>query len=125
MEGLVALGLVVLLVLGIPQEQVTARTEIFALPFLQQYLYVMMAMSAVFAALRIAGAVALWRGLLWGLALSLTMCVVTLLLMTFMLPAGIADGILSGGALVLILRARFGARRIDDVECWSHDAPAR
>ncbi len=55
----------------------------------------------------------------WGLALTVMMCAVTFVLMIFMLPAGIADGVLSGAAFVLILLAWFGprslsARRISD-----------
>lgn len=112
MEGIVVIGLCLLLALGIPQGVVTERAEIFALPFLQENLYLMMAMSAVFAVLRIIAGVALWRRRLWGLALSLIMCAVTLVLMIFMLPAGIADGLLSGAALVLLLRGWLGDRRI-------------
>jgi ABC-type uncharacterized transport system permease subunit len=48
----------------------------------------------------------------WGVALSAAMCVVTLVLMIFLLPAGIADGILSGIALVLLAQGWFGTRRI-------------
>ena len=88
----------------------------FALPYLQENLYLMMAMSGVFAALRIVGAVGLLRGRMWGLALSVVMCVVTLVLMIFLLPAGIADGILAGTALVLILQGWFGTRAIGDPE---------
>lgn len=108
MEGLVAVGALVLVALGIPQETVTGRADVFALPYLQDNLYGMMAMSGIFAALRITGAIALWRRRLWGLALSLMNCVVTMVLMIFLLPAGIADGLLSGGALVLILWAWLG-----------------
>ena len=104
MEGLVAVGLVVLLATGVPQETVTARAHVFVLPYLQDNLYLMMAMSAIFAALRVTGAVGLWRGRVWGLALSLVNCAVTLTLMIFLLPAGLVDGVLSGAALVLMLR---------------------
>ena len=112
MEGLVFIGLLVMLALGVEQNDVTARVEIFALPFLQEHLFLMMAMSGVFAALRITGSIALWRERLWGLALSIVNCTVTLGLMIFMLPAGLADGILSGTALVLLLQAWLGDSRI-------------
>ena len=108
MEGLVAVGAIVLIVLGIDQSVVTGRTQVFAFDYLQQNLYLMMAMSGIFAAQRIVGAVALWRLRVWGRALSLINCLVTYILMIFMLPAGIADGIFSGGALVLIVWAWFG-----------------
>jgi uncharacterized membrane protein (DUF2068 family) len=108
MEGLVFTGLLVLLAIGVPQELIVERADVFALPYLQENLYLMMAMSGVFAALRVLGAIGLLRNRLWGLGLSLTNCVVTLALMIFLLPAGIADGVLSGTALVLMLFARLG-----------------
>lgn len=108
MEGSVFIGVLVLLALGISPAVVTGRTEIFAFDYLQANLYPMMLLSGVFAALRILSAIALWRDRLWGLALSLAMCLVTLVLMVFLLPPGIADGILSGAALVLILRGWLG-----------------
>lgn len=114
MEGLVFVGLIVLIVIGLPQESVTTHAQVFALSYLQENVYMMMVMSGIFAALRITGAVALWRGRMWGLALSLINCIVTLTLMIFLLPAGIADGILSGAALVLILRGWFGDRLIEE-----------
>jgi hypothetical protein len=114
MEGLVFVGLLVLVAIGVPQETVTARAQVFALPYLQENLYPMMAMSGIFAALRITGALALWRGRMWGLALSLINCVVTLTLMVFLLPAGVADGILSGAALLLILRGWLGGRLVEE-----------
>ena len=49
---------------------------------------------------------------MWGLALSVITCTVTMVLMTFMLPAGIADGLLSCTALILLLTQYFGARKI-------------
>ena len=108
MEGLVAVGLVALLALGIPQATITEHADVFALAYLRENLYPMMAMSGIFAALRITAAVGLWRDRLWGLALAVVMCVVTLVLMVFLLPAGLLDGVLSGAALVLLLHARLG-----------------
>ena len=101
-------GLLVLLALGIPQDAVIERAHVFSLPYLNDNLYLMMAMSGIFAALRIVGAVGLLRDRAWGLALSLANCVVTLTLMIFLLPAGLLDGVLSGTALVLILFAWLG-----------------
>jgi hypothetical protein len=48
---------------------------------------------------------------MWGFALSLINCIVTMSLMIFMLPAGIADGILAGTALILILTEYFGDKK--------------
>jgi uncharacterized membrane protein (DUF2068 family) len=108
MEGLVFVGALVLLALRVPLASITDHAEVFALSYLQDNLYLMMGMSGVFAALRILGAVGLFRDRLWGLALSLINCVVTLILMVFMLPAGLLDGVLSGAALVLLLFAWLG-----------------
>ena len=108
MEGLVFVGLLVLLALNIPQASIAEHANVFALPYLQENLYLMMAMSGVFAASRVLGAIGLLRNRLWGLGLSLINCVVTLVLMVFLLPAGLVDGVLSGTALVLMLFAWLG-----------------
>ncbi|MBP2264694.1 hypothetical protein J3A64_000158 [Pseudarthrobacter sp. PvP004] len=57
MEGLVFIGLLVPLAIGVPQELIVERADVFALPYLQENLYLMMAMSGVFAALRVLGAI--------------------------------------------------------------------
>lgn len=86
----------------------------FKLPYFQDNLHMMMAMGAVYGVLRLTGAIGLLRNRMWGLALSLINCVITIALMMFLLPAGIADGILAGSALVLILLQYFGNRKIAD-----------
>ena len=108
MEGLVFIGVVVPLALQVPQASIVENADVFALPYLQDNLYLMMAMSGIFAALRVLGAVGLLRNRLWGLGLSLVNCIVTLALMVFLLPAGPLDGVISGTALVLLLIARLG-----------------
>lgn len=112
-------GLIVLLALGMPELDITNRVDIFALPYLNANLYLMMGMSGIFGALRLTGAIGLWRGRMWGLALSLINSAVTMVLMIFMLPAGILDGLLTGIALVLMLTAWLGDRRIHE------DRPSR
>lgn len=72
----------------------------------------MLAMGAIYGIVRIIGAVGLWRNRVWGLALSVINCVVTMTLMMFMLPAGIMDGILACAALILILTQYFGNKKI-------------
>ena len=47
MEGLVFIGLIVLVIIGFPQESVTAHAQVFALPYLQENVYMMMAMSGI------------------------------------------------------------------------------
>lgn len=111
MEGGVFLAFIVLQLLGVDQADAGNRFS-FIVPYFQDHLYLMMVISGVFGALRIVGAIGLLRNRMWGLALSVVNCVVTLTLMIFMLPAGIVDGLLSGSALVLILQAWFGAAPI-------------
>ena len=85
----------------------------FIVPYLQDHLYLMMIMGAIFGVVRLIGAVGLLKNLMWGLALSIINCVVTMALMIFMLPFGIADGILSCSALILILTQYFGNKKIN------------
>ena len=82
----------------------------FNVPFFQENLVEMMVLSGVFGVTRIIGAVGVLRNRLWGLALSVINCVVTMALMVFMLPAGIVDGLLACTALVLLLTSYFGPR---------------
>lgn len=84
----------------------------FKLSYFQENLYLMMIMGAINGAFRLIGAIGLLKNRMWGLALSITNCVITMLLMMFLLPAGIMDGILAGSALVLILTQYFGDKRI-------------
>ena len=69
-------------------------------------------MGAIFGVMRIIGAIGLLKNRMWGLALSVINCVVNMILMMFMLPFGIQDGLLACIALVLILTQYFGNRKI-------------
>ncbi len=84
----------------------------FKLQYFQDNLYLMMIMGAIYGVLRIMGAIGLLKNRMWGLALSLINCVLTLMLMMFLLPEGIMDGILAGSALIIILIQYFGDRKI-------------
>jgi uncharacterized membrane protein (DUF2068 family) len=112
MEGLVALSLPVLLAMGLSTADLPAGFHVFALPYLNENIALMMLMSGIFGALRTIGAIGVLRNRVWGFGLSVINCAVTLVLMIFMLPAGVADGLLSGGALALLLLARFGRSAI-------------
>ena len=72
----------------------------------------MTVMGVIYGVLRLIGAIGLLKNRMWGLALSIINCVTTMILMMFMLPAGIMDGILAGTALVLILIGYFGDREV-------------
>ena len=63
---------------------------------------------------RLIGAIGLLKNRMWGLALSVINCVITLALMMFLLPAGVMDGILAGSALVLMLMQYFGDKKIQE-----------
>ena len=84
----------------------------FKLQYFQDNLYMMIVMGAMYGILRLIGAIGLLKNKMWGLALSVINCVITIALMMFLLPAGIMDGILAGSALVLILIQYFGNKKI-------------
>lgn len=84
----------------------------FKLQYFQDNLYMFLFMGAIFGVMRIIGAIGLLKNRMWGLALSVINCVVTMILMMFMLPFGIQDGLLVCIALVLILTQYFGNRKI-------------
>ncbi|MFC5928652.1 hypothetical protein D6T64_21790 [Cryobacterium melibiosiphilum] len=111
MEFGVFIAVIPLVILGVQQHQISDHFS-FIVPYLQQNLYLMMVMSGVFGAVRLIGAIGLLRNRLWGLALSVINCVVTMALMIFLLPAGILDGLFSCTALILMLTAYFGNRTI-------------
>ena len=84
----------------------------FKLQYFQDNLYMILFMGEIFGVMRIIGAIGLLKNRMWGLALSVINCVVTMILMMFMLPFGIQDGLLACIALVLILTQYFGNRKI-------------
>jgi uncharacterized membrane protein (DUF2068 family) len=109
MEVGVFIALIPLLALGVDFGTVGQYFS-FNVPFFQEHLVEMMVLSGVFGITRIIGAVGVLRNRLWGLALSVINCSVTMVLMVFMLPAGIVDGLLACSALILLLTAHFGTR---------------
>jgi hypothetical protein len=113
MEFGVFVALVPLLALGVDFDAVGQYFS-FNVPFFQEHLVEMMVLSGVFGITRIIGAIGVLRNRLWGLALSVINCVVTMVLMVFMLPAGILDGLLACSALVLLLTAHFGTRPLSN-----------
>lgn len=84
----------------------------FIVPYFQENLYLMMIMGMIYGVVRVIGAVGLLRNKMWGLALSVINCIITMILMMFMLPAGVMDGILACSSLVLILTQYFGDKKI-------------
>lgn len=84
----------------------------FIIPYFKDNMNLMLAAGLIYGIVRIIGAVGLWKNRIWGLVLSIINCIVTMILMMFMLPAGIMDGMLACSALILILVQYFGDRKI-------------
>ena len=84
----------------------------FIVPYFRDNLNLMLIIGMIYGIIRVIGAFGLWKNKLWGLALSVINCVITLALMSFMLPMGIIDGVLAGSALILILIQFFGNKNI-------------
>ena len=82
------------------------------MPYFNDHLFLACLAGAIYGFVRIIGAIGLNNNKMWGLALSIINCVITLALMMFMLPAGIMDGLLASVALILILQAYFGDKEI-------------
>lgn len=107
------LALPIPLFMNVPEADIGTRVH-FALPYFQNNLSLLMVMSGIFGVLRLAGGVGILRDRLWGLAVTVVMNVVTLVLMIFLLPAGIADGVFSGASLLLIASAWFGRTTLSE-----------
>ena len=84
----------------------------FIVPYLQENLPLMLVMGVIFGVARSVGAVGLLKNRMWGLALSVINCVVTMALCIFMLPAGIIDAILAITPLTLMLMGYFGKQTL-------------
>lgn len=84
----------------------------FIVPYFKENMNLMLVMGATYGVVRTIGAVGLWKNRMWGLALSVINCVITMALMMFMLPAGILDGIFAAAALILMLTQYFGTKKI-------------
>ena len=69
-------------------------------------------MGAMYGVIRVIAAVGILKNKIWGLILAVIMCIITLTLMMFLLPAGILDGIFAGSVLVLLLMYYFGDKKI-------------
>lgn len=85
---------------------------IFAIDFFRENILFMLPMAVIFGVVRVIGAVALLKNRKWGFVLSVINCIVTMNVMLFMIPSGIADGILACTALILLLCGYFGKEEI-------------
>lgn len=84
----------------------------FIVPYFQENMDLMLIMGMLYGIVRVIGAVGLWKNKMWGLVLSILNCIITMILMMFMLPAGIMDGVLACSSLILILTQYFGDKKI-------------
>lgn len=84
----------------------------FVVPYFQENMDLMLIMGMLYGIVRVIGAVGLWKNRMWGLVLSILNCIITMILMMFMLPAGIMDGVLACSSLILILTQYFGDKKI-------------
>ena len=84
----------------------------FIVPYFQENMDLMRIMGMLYGIVRVIGAVGLWKNRMWGLVLSILNCIITMILMMFMLPAGIMDGVLACSSLILILTQYFGDKKI-------------
>ena len=84
----------------------------FIVPYFQENMDLMLIMGMLYGIVRVIGAVGLWKNRMWGLVLSILNGIITMILMMFMLPAGIMDGVLACSSLILILTQYFGDKKI-------------
>lgn len=75
----------------------------FKFPYYQDNVYMMIVMGVIYGMVRVIGAIGLLKNRMWGFTLSIINCIVTMLLMSFMLSMGIIDGILACSVLILML----------------------
>ncbi|MFA5481317.1 MAG: hypothetical protein WC282_02925 [Bacilli bacterium] len=106
------LALIPMLILGPDSGFDISQYFSFVIPYFQEHLNLMMIISGIYGVIRLVGAIALLKNLKWGLALSFIVTLLSLILMTFMLPAGILDGVLAGATLILLLIGYYGSQKI-------------
>ena len=84
----------------------------FKLPYFQDNLNMMIVTGAIYGVVRTVGAIGLLKNKMWGFMLSVINCIITMILMLFLLPAGIMDGVFASGALILMLTQYYGNKEI-------------
>ena len=68
--------------------------------------------GVIWGVLRLISGIGLFKGLMWGLVLSVINCIIAISKMFEVLPFGLMDAILAGTALILILTQYFGKKKI-------------
>lgn len=85
---------------------------VFAIDFFRDNISYMMAMGVIFGVIRIIGAIGVLKNRMWGFILAMINCIVTMIVMLFMIPAGIADGIFACTAMFLLLTGYYDKKVI-------------
>lgn len=84
----------------------------FKLPYFQDNLNMMIVTGVIYGVVRTVGAIGLLKNKMWGFMLSVINCIITMILMLFLLPAGIMDGVFASSALILMLTQYYGNKEI-------------
>ena len=84
----------------------------FKLPYFQDNLNMMIVTGAIYGVVRTVGAIGLLKNKMWGFMLSVINCIITMILMLFLLPTGIMDGVFASSALILMLTQYYGNKEI-------------
>ena len=89
------------------------KQSIFVIDFFSNNIVLMMAMGIIFGVVRVIGAIGILKNRMWGFILAMINCIVTMMVMLFMIPTGITDGILACTAMVLLLMGYYDKRVIE------------
>ncbi len=93
-------------------ENGNVKQYVFAIDFFRDNIVLMMGMAIIFGVTRVIGAIGVLKNRMWGLMLAIINCIVTMIVMLFMIPSGIVDGILACTALVLLLMGYYDKKEI-------------
>lgn len=88
------------------------KQSTFAIDFFQENLVLMLAMGIIFGIIRVIGAIGVLKNRMWGFVLAIINCIVTMVVMIFMIPMGIIDGIFACTALAFLLTGYYGQKPI-------------
>lgn len=88
------------------------KQHIFAIDFFRDNIVLMMAMGVIFGVTRVIGAIGVLKNRMWGFVLAMINCIVTMIVMLFMIPSGIADGIFACTAMILLLMGYYDKKKI-------------
>ena len=88
------------------------KQYVFAIDFFRDNIVLMMAMGVIFGITRVIGAIGVLKNRMWGFVLAMINCIVTMIVMLFMIPSGIADGIFACTAMILLLIGYYDKKEI-------------